>query len=103
MEETTSKFVYTTEVILCPIIQSLPNTFVGIYLGKSPLDDTLRKSDGNLWHVIYRAGAQYRLAKGWKTFVLENQLKLNGVCRFELLAKSPGHAELKFSVIGMSS
>ncbi|KAF5190974.1 B3 domain-containing protein [Thalictrum thalictroides] len=75
---------------------SLPYAFAKKYVTNDARVVTLRVPDGRTWQVHCSGRYQIRLSKGWKAFVLDNSLKVNDICNFELVDRK--HMELKVSI-----
>ncbi|PIA50890.1 hypothetical protein AQUCO_01100002v1 [Aquilegia coerulea] len=76
----------------------LPSRFAKKYMKRAPRNVTLRDIDGGTWHALYIIGAHHKLVRGWNAFVLDNHLKEDDVCNFELVDGNRNHYELKVSI-----
>ncbi|KAF5190972.1 AP2/B3-like transcriptional factor family protein, partial [Thalictrum thalictroides] len=76
----------------------LPTLFAKKYMKHAPRSVTLQDINGATWHAQYRVGAHHKLVTGWNAFVLDNNLKEDDVCNFELVNKNRNHYELKVSI-----
>ncbi|KAF9608848.1 hypothetical protein IFM89_011886 [Coptis chinensis] len=78
---------------------NISNRFARRYLkGDAPFV-SLRVLDGRTWQVqpvFTIGGANVKLSKGWKTFVLDNHLEEEDICIFELVDRK--HMGLKVSI-----
>ncbi|KAL5721238.1 hypothetical protein ACHQM5_013825 [Ranunculus cassubicifolius] len=75
----------------------VPRAFAKVYMTKDPEQVTLRVPDGGVWHTRCNIGSHHTLVGGWKSFVLDNNLKDGDVCTFELVKRNP--LELKVLII----
>ncbi|KAF5203583.1 B3 domain-containing transcription factor vrn1-like, partial [Thalictrum thalictroides] len=73
---------------------ALPTVFTKKYLTNDERVVTLRVSDERTWQVHCAGRQRVRLSKGWKAFVLDNNLEENDSCIFELVDKM----ELKVAI-----
>ncbi|PIA52398.1 hypothetical protein AQUCO_01000340v1 [Aquilegia coerulea] len=76
----------------------LPSPFAKKYMKRAPRNVTLRVINGGTWHALYKIGAHHKLVRGWNAFVLDNHLKEDDVCNFELVDGNRNHYELKVSI-----
>lgn len=66
--------------------QHIPSKFAEKYLKGVSGDITLQVSSGKQWRVrCIREGPGTKLTRGWADFVVENDLKEEDVCVFELI------------------
>ncbi|KAF6177078.1 hypothetical protein GIB67_015953 [Kingdonia uniflora] len=72
---------------------NLPRDFAQKYLRKQFGSVILCGSEGRTWNVQCSISDPLKLTSGWKKFVVDNHLKENDVCVFELVKKN--HNELK--------
>ncbi|KAF9608829.1 hypothetical protein IFM89_011867 [Coptis chinensis] len=71
---------------------NLPTAFAKKYLKESQ-GIILRISNGGMWYTRRQGEESRKLGNGWRAFVLDNQLKEDDVCIFELVDRK--HLELK--------
>ncbi|PIA41529.1 hypothetical protein AQUCO_02200155v1 [Aquilegia coerulea] len=81
---------FTSENPICIVIMhssyNLPVDFARTYLKENVQCVTLRVSDGKRWQVQCSSVTyRFRLMKGWKEFVFDNDLEQDDICRFELV------------------
>ncbi|KAF5189721.1 hypothetical protein FRX31_020688 [Thalictrum thalictroides] len=69
-----------------PFLMNLPVGFARAYLKENVQCVTLWVSDGRRWQVQCSSVTyRFRLMKGWKEFVLDNDLEEDDICIFELV------------------
>ncbi|KAL5731818.1 hypothetical protein ACHQM5_004511 [Ranunculus cassubicifolius] len=70
--------------------------FADLYLKDAFQGITLSLPNGGKWPISHCIGDHRKLSAGWKTFVVDNQLKEGDVCIFELVDSK--NVELKVSI-----
>ncbi|KAI4313554.1 hypothetical protein L6164_026522 [Bauhinia variegata] len=86
------KIVMQNTCVSCRPYLRVPIQFIKKYFNdiNNTVLVTLRRVDGRLWSVkytprLYQGRTYYEFHRGWKQFVVDNNLKVGDVCVFELI------------------